>query len=188
MTALTKTDYEFGDEFEFDESPKEDDVFMESETFLIADLLGSTTDDKGFMKTAGGFVVIPNFETVLWYFRFQLEMPEYYFEAGQVMYSEITFGPTSNAFPAQTITCAVEFGNSDAVVVNEYDDSFTSVDSGAGFTIEDQNSSSLNAESSWSRAWDIEQYLLVPSINGKARQTCVAQVELPPEEAAFFFD
>jgi len=43
------------------------------------------------MKVAGGFTIIPNFETLLWYFKFTLEMPTEYFNTDNVLYSYATY-------------------------------------------------------------------------------------------------
>lgn len=111
MAQLTATDYEFGDAYEFEEEAFEDDVFVESESFLMSDFVTGAGDETGFMRTAGGFTVVPNFETALWYFRFQLEMPDEYFDSTNVMYAEITFEPTDSSFPATTVACAVAMGD-----------------------------------------------------------------------------
>jgi len=93
VTEITNASYEFGDDYEFNEDVSESDVFSESETFEMSALVDGTSG-TGFMKIAGGFVVVPNFETALWYFRFQLEMPTEYFDSENVLYAEITFEPT----------------------------------------------------------------------------------------------
>lgn len=185
---ITDADYEFGDAYEFKEEPVEDDIFAESESFLMSDFIDGAADETGFMKTAGGFKIIPNFETALWYFRFQLEMPTEYFDSDNVMYAQITLEPTDESFPAMTTVCAVQMGDPASAVVYEYDDTFSAVATGSGDTIETQNAGAFVDDSDWSRDYDAEKYMLLETINGKSRQTCVARVELAPEEADFFFD
>jgi len=52
----------------------------------------------------------------------------------------------------------------------------------------EQNAGAMVSDSDWMRDQDWEKYMLVPSLNGKSRQGCVARVEVPPEEADYFFD
>lgn len=86
-----------------------------------------------------------------------------------------------------TTVCAVQMGDPASAVVAEYDDTFTAVATGSGETIATQNAAAMVTESDWSRDYDAEKYMLIETINGKSRQTCVARVELAPEEATFFF-
>lgn len=70
LDAISDEDYEFGDEYEFDETVSDRDIFTTSETFDIADYIDSDASGTGFMKTSAGFTIVPNFNTALFYFRF----------------------------------------------------------------------------------------------------------------------
>lgn len=129
VEEVTSETYEFGDEYEFSAEVVESDVFSMSESMAVADILGSG-DGTIFMKTAGGFKAIPNFETAIWYFRVELEMPTELFDTENVMYAEITFEPTDSAFPAMTVTCAAGIADPENVIIEEFDENFVSVASG----------------------------------------------------------
>lgn len=72
-------------------------------------------------------------------------------------------------------------------MVLEFDENFVSASSGDA-TIDGQNAANFVASSDWGRDWDMEKYALVAGLNGKSRQSCVAKVEVAPEEADYFFD
>jgi hypothetical protein len=105
--TIDEPSYEFGDFYEFDENPSDDDIFNESSSFAMSDYI-TDAEGTGFMKVTGGFTVIPNFETVLWYFKFSVDMPTEYFNTENVMYASATFTDSddTNAEPI-TVTCAV---------------------------------------------------------------------------------
>lgn len=62
---LSEPSYEFGDAFEFDESPYFEEVFNGYNDFQMSDYV-SSSEGVGFQKLQGGFQAIPNFETTLW--------------------------------------------------------------------------------------------------------------------------
>ena len=59
-TPVTKPNYKFGDEFEFNEAPSKKDIFTEYIDFKMSDF-DATLSGTGFLKLAGGFRIMPNF-------------------------------------------------------------------------------------------------------------------------------
>lgn len=184
--AIDDSSYEFGDNFELDEVPSDDDLLFESESFTISDFIAGA-EGTGFMKSYAGFTIIPSFETVLWYFKVNLEMPTEYFDTENVLVTELTFGPTDGSFDDATIMCAVQIGNPDEVVIREFNASFDSSDINSGETILNYQAANENTDSDWSRDYSYEKYDLVESLNGKSRQSCVVIVEVDPMSSDYFF-
>jgi hypothetical protein len=52
-------------------------------------------EGTGFQLFSGGFSVIPNFDTALWKFKFDLDMPGQYFDENTVLYNYATFQDTA---------------------------------------------------------------------------------------------
>ena len=87
---LKKPEYNFGDDFEFDEAPFKDELFSEYRDFSMSDF-EANAEGTGFQLFSGGFTVIPNFDTALWEFKFDLDMPGQYFNENNVLYNYATF-------------------------------------------------------------------------------------------------
>lgn len=83
--TLEKPSYEFGDRFEVTDEPSSKDAFTKYQQFAMPDLK-SGTEGTGFLKTTGGFRIIPNFAIMNWQFQFALEMPSIYFTTGNWIY------------------------------------------------------------------------------------------------------
>lgn len=67
--TLEAPSYEFGDRFEPTDEPSTKDAFTEYQQFAMPDLVPGT-EGTGFLKTTGGFRIIPNFAIMNWQFQF----------------------------------------------------------------------------------------------------------------------
>ena len=83
--TLETPSYEFGDRFEVTDEPSSKDAFTEYQRFAMTDLVAGE-EGTGFLKTTGGFRIIPNFAIMNWQFQFALEMPSIYFTNGNWVY------------------------------------------------------------------------------------------------------
>jgi hypothetical protein len=63
--TLDEPTYEFGDEYEFDESPQDDEIFTGTNNFFLGDYIDGA-EGVGFQVVQGAFKVIPNFDTTMW--------------------------------------------------------------------------------------------------------------------------
>lgn len=143
-------------------------------------------EGTGFQKAQGLFKAVPKFETTLWMFKLSLVMPTEYFDSTNYLWQYVTYEESTGTVPKQTISCGLFIGNATSAEVIEYDETFDAT------TETDLPPSSTNGaaqvEDQSYGPGDIEDMGLLPDTNGKSKQTCVAQVEVPPEEAEAFFN
>lgn len=184
--TLTEPIYEFGDDYEFDERPYEDAVFTEYNDFVLADYI-SGAEGTGFQKAQGSFKAIPNFETTMWQFKLTLEMPTEYFDYNNYLFQWATYRDTAQTLPATTVSCGMTIGDPYSIEVFEYDDTFDSTVQ-TDLPAWETNYAAMVEDKAYESSADIEEQYLIETTNSKSKQTCVAKVEIPPEEADFFFD
>ena len=184
--TLEAPTYEFGDEYEFDERPYDEAIFTTSNAFEISDYI-SDADGVGYQVVQGLFKAIPNFQTTMWMFKFNLEMPAEYFDDTSYLYQWGTYQDANQELDEVTIACGITIGDPDTVEVFEYDDTF---DSTADLNLPpwEGNYNALSNDPAYMKSPEREEMELIASINGKARQACNVRVEIPPAEASTFFD
>jgi len=184
--TLAEPTYEFGDEFEFDERPYDESIFTMSNNFEMSDYVEGA-DGVGFQVVQGLFKAIPNFETTMWIFKFALEMPDSYFDSGAYVFNWATYQDVNQEMQPVTVACGITVGDPYSAEVFQYDETFdssTDVDKPAP----EGNSDAKVNNQDYSKTPDIEEVGLLPSLNGNVRQACNVRVEVPPDEAAAFFD
>ena len=171
--TFTKPTYEFGEEFEFNEAPQKLENFKSDVVVDLAVLDQKRAGVKGFAKMQGDFNIVPNFDQLFWQFTFSLEMPTDMFKPGNWVFFEASY-LADGADPTDTVflTCGVEVGNPLSAEVKEYDDTYT---------FGDPASSTPTDYDGWTKNFNLKNYNLVETINGKSRQNCAAMVPLDPE-------
>ena len=87
---LTLPDYQFGDAYEVDVRPTDEENFSEYNVFDIADYVDGA-EGQGFQIVQGIFKVIPMFKTTMWMFKFGLDMPAEYFDTNNYLYQYATY-------------------------------------------------------------------------------------------------
>jgi len=144
-------------------------------------------EGTGFQRVQGLFKAIPNFETTMWIFKFTLEMPTDYFDSTNYLFQWATYQDTDATFDEVTVACGIKIGDEYSEEVFEYDNTFDST-ADTNLPAWEQNYAAMVNEASYEKTPDTEDLMLLPSLNGKSSQSCNVRVEVPPEEAAFFFD
>lgn len=172
--TLTKPTYEFGDEFEFEEAPQAVEGFKASVTTDLALIDATKVGVKGFAKMQGDYNIIPNFDSLMWQFTFSLEMPTDMFKPGNWVFFEASYVPKlswDSAADIRYITCGVEVGNPLSAEVKEYGNTY-SFGGNANVATDDDG---------WKKNFNLKNYNLVETINGKSRQNCAAMIDLDAE-------
>lgn len=91
--TLVAPTYEFGDAFEFDERPYDEAIFTISKDFQMSEYVDNA-EGVGLQVVQGLFKAIPNFQTTMWMFKFNLEMPEEYFDDDAYLFQWGTYQDT----------------------------------------------------------------------------------------------
>ena len=112
----------------------------------------SSATGTGFQMFAGGFSVIPNFDTALWKFKFDLDMPGQYFNETNVLYNWATFQDTAQTFDKITVACAVKIGDPDSARVMQYNKDFDAT-VGTDLPYYQTNSDKLEEDATFERNW-----------------------------------
>lgn len=114
-------------------------------------------------------------------------MPTQYFDYNNWMYAYATFQDIDGVIANTTVACTVNFGYPDSAEVYEFDETFNST-ANLELPLWETNYASKKDDQDFDLSYDIPSYGLIDSINSKMKQGCVAQVEIAPEEAEFFFN
>ena len=184
--TLEAPTYEFGDEFEFDERPYDEAVFTAYNDFEMADYVDNA-EGLGLQVVQGLFKAIPNFQTTMWIFKFNLEMPTEYFDEGAYLFQWATYQDTDMLMEEVTVSCGITIDDPYSAEMWEYDSTFdASLET--DLPANETNAAAWVNEKSYGMSPEIDDMYLLPSLNGKSRQACNVRVEIPPTEAADFFN
>jgi len=171
--TFTEPTYEFGEEFEFNEAPQKLESFKADAVVDLSVLDQTRAGVKGFAKMRGDFNIVPNFDQLFWQFTFSLEMPTDMFKPGNWVFFEASYlASGADAATKVFLTCGVEVGNPLSAEVNEYDSTYT---------FGNPSASTPTDLDGWTKNFNLKNYNLVETINGKSRQNCAAMVPLDPE-------
>lgn len=166
----------------------EEEIMNESRDFDLSEF-DPTATGTAFQVFSGGFVFYPNFKTSAFQFKWVLEMPEDAFldSEGKWLYQWATYMPVGGtADMTTTVACFQEISEENFdLTVYQYDGTF---DSTADQTLPlwEQNYAA-NVDSDFYPNFKDNIQRLKPSIGGKMKAGCIAQAEIPPEEAADLF-
>ena len=87
-----------------------------------------------------------------------------------------------------TVACYQEIGTENYdLMVQEYDDTFDST-ADVSLPLWEQNYASFVSDSDWWPNYEDNVMRLKDSINGKMKAGCIAEAEIPPEDAEALFD
>ena len=165
----------------------EDSIFAESVDFALDSYVtGAAATDIGFQKTKIFLKIVPAFQTVLLKFKFTLEMPKQYWDTNNYMFNFATVSESNGAIPTVTIGCAMQNGNPESAEVYEYNASFDKT-ADLNLPFWEQNFANKEEFPNFFTVPKIEEYMPYEDSSGKISQSCLAEIEIPPDEAAVFF-
>lgn len=121
--TLEEPTYEFGDEFEFDERPYDEAIFTTYNDFQMSDYVDGA-EGVGLQVVQGLFKAIPNFQTTMWIFKFNLEMPTTYFDDGAYLFQWGTYRDVDETMEEVTVSCGITIGDPYSAEMWEYDATF----------------------------------------------------------------
>lgn len=121
--TLEAPTYEFGDEFEFDERPYDEAIFTTYKDFQMSEYVDDA-EGVGLQVVQGLFKAIPNFQTTMWMFKFNLEMPSEYFDDDAYLFQWGTYQDTEQLMDEVTVSCGITINDPYSAEMWEYDSSF----------------------------------------------------------------